>query len=338
MKVAVIGGGSWGTALARLLASDGGTDRHVTLWFHEPAVEEETRRTGENAVYLPGFPLPPSLGTTTDLERALAGAGAIVAACPSHVMRQVFAPAADLVQGEPLVISASKGIEAGSLAIMTDVLVDVLGDAHRPRIGALSGPSFAREVAAGMPTAVTVAAPALAEAERMQALFASPSFRVYSSTDLVGVELSGASKNVIAIAAGVSDGMGFGNSTRAAVIARGITETSRLVASAGGDPRTSSGLAGAGDLILTCTGDLSRNRTLGVRLGRGEKLADILAEMTMVAEGLRNSETVIALAAKLGVELPICEQVRQFLHEGKPAKAAVAELLARERKTEFWGV
>lgn len=335
MKVAVIGGGSWGTALARLLAGSG---NRVTLWFHEPAVEAIARRSGENQTYLPGFPLPAELTTTTALDEAVDGAGAIVAACPSHVMREVFAPVADLIRGEPLVISASKGIEAGSLAIMSEVLVEVLGEGHRPRIGALSGPSFAREVAAGMPTAVTVAAPQLAEAQNMQALFAAPAFRVYSSTDLLGVELSGASKNVIAIAAGVSDGMGFGNSTRAAVIARGITETARLVAKAGGDPQTSTGLAGAGDLILTCTGDLSRNRTLGLRLGRGEALADILAEMKMVAEGVRNSETVSALAARLGVELPICEQVRQFLHEGKSAKKAVAELLSRERKSEFWGV
>jgi len=253
-------------------------------------------------------------------------------------MREVFRPVAALINGEPLVVSASKGIEAGSLKTMTGVLVDVLGEHHRARIGALSGPSFAREVAAGMPTAVTVAAPEKVSAERIQQLFSGPTFRVYSSTDVVGVELSGASKNVIAIAAGVGDGMGFGHSTRAAVITRGIAETARLVAAAGGDPQTSSGLSGAGDLILTCTGDLSRNRTLGLRLGRGEKLQDILSEMRMVAEGVRNSQTVIALATKLGVELPICEQVYQFLHEGKSAKDAVASLLSRSAKPEFWGV
>lgn len=335
MKVAVIGGGSWGTALARLLA--GAVDESV-LWFHEPAVEEVARRTRENQVYLPGFVLPANLRTTTDLADALTGAQAIVAACPSHVMREVFAPARDLITGEPLIVSASKGIEAGSLRIMTEVLADVLGERHRTRIGALSGPSFAREVAAGMPTAVTVAAPEAASAERIQALFSVPKFRVYSSTDVIGVELSGASKNVIAIAAGVSDGMGFGNSTRAAIITRGIAETARLVASAGGDPQTSSGLAGAGDLILTCTGELSRNRTLGVRLGRGEKLDDILGEMKMVAEGVRNSQTVIALADKLGVELPICAQVRAFLHDGTSAAEAAGTLMARSRKPEFWGV
>ncbi len=335
MKVAVIGGGSWGTALARLLASGG---KAVSLWFHDAAVEAMARREGENEEYLPGFGFPEGLRTTTDLAAALAGASAVVAACPSHVMREVFTPAAALLQGEPLIVSASKGIEAGSLEIMTDVLVEVLGERHRARTGALSGPSFAREVAAGMPTAVTVAAPAPEAAQAIQKLFAGPRFRVYSSTDLVGVELCGASKNVIAIAAGVSDGLGYGNSTRAAVITRGIAETARLVGAAGGDPQTSSGLAGAGDLILTCTGDLSRNRTLGRRLGEGERLADILAEMKMVAEGVRNSQTVIALAEKLGVELPICEQVRQFLHAGKPAAEAVASLLSRSSKPEFWGV
>jgi glycerol-3-phosphate dehydrogenase (NAD(P)+) len=335
MKIAVIGGGSWGTALARLLA---GTVDEVSLWFHEPAVEEIARRSRENETYLPGFPLPANLRTTTHLAEALAGAAAIVAACPSHVMREVFIPARDLITGEPLIVSASKGIEAGSLKMMTEVLADALGEQHRARIGALSGPSFAREVAAGMPTAVTVAAPESAAAERIQALFAVPKFRVYSSTDVIGVELSGAAKNVIAIAAGVSDGMGFGNSTRAAVITRGIAETARLVARAGGDPQTSSGLSGAGDLILTCTGDLSRNRTLGLRLGRGERLTDILADMKMVAEGVRNSQTVIALADKLGVELPICAQVRAFLHEGTSATDAVGALMARSRKPEFWGV
>ncbi len=335
MKAAVIGGGSWGTALARLLAR-GGHD--VALWFHDPEVEATAAAKRDNEVYLPGFPLPPNLQTTTDLAAAVSAARVIVAACPSHVMRNVFAPIAVLVSGEPLIVSASKGIEAGSLRSMTQVLTEVLGDEHRRRIGVLSGPSFAREVAAEMPTAVTVAAPDRAAAECMQKAFSVPMFRVYSSTDVVGVELSGAAKNVIAIAAGVSDGMGFGHSTRAAVITRGIAETARLVAAAGGDPQTSSGLAGAGDLILTCTGDLSRNRTLGLRLGRGEKLAAILADTRMVAEGVRNSQTVIALAKELGVELPICEQVRLFLHEDKPAQKAVVDLLSRSAKPEFWGV
>lgn len=335
MQVAVIGGGSWGTALARLLAGNG---HAVTLWFHEAPLEESTRLTRENEVYLPGFRLPDGLRTTCDLKEALRGAEAIVAACPSHVMREVFQPAAAWVEGEPLIVSASKGIEADSLQTMTGVLAEVLGARHRPRIGAISGPSFAREVAADMPTAVTAAAPRAAQAERMQRLFRAPKFRVYSSTDVVGVELSGAAKNIIAIAAGVGDGMGFGHSTRAAVITRGIAETARLVARAGGDPQTSAGLSGAGDLILTCTGELSRNRSLGVRLGRGERLADVLGEMKMVAEGVRNSQTVLALAERLGVELPICMQVRDFLHAGKPAAEAARELLSRSDKPEFWGV
>ncbi len=333
MRVGVIGGGSWGTALARLLAVAG---HEVVLWFHDPAVEKIAASAGENQIYLPGFSFPSSLRTTTDLAEAVVEADAVVAACPSHVMREVFSPVAPLLRAGSLVVSASKGIEAGTLKMMTDVLVDVVGEVHRPRVGVLSGPSFAREVAAGMPTAVTVAAPDASAAAAIQKLFSAPNFRVYSSLDVVGVELSGASKNVIAIAAGVGDGLGFGHSTRAAVITRGIAETARLVARAGGDPQTSAGLAGAGDLILTCTGDLSRNRTLGLRLGRGETLDAILADMKMVAEGVRNSQTVIALAEKLGVELPICEQVRQFLHEGIPAAEAVGSLLSRHATTEFW--
>jgi glycerol-3-phosphate dehydrogenase (NAD(P)+) len=190
-------------------------------------------------------------------------------------------------------------------------------------------------VAAGMPTAVTVAAPDGSAAEAMQVAFAAPHFRVYRSQDVVGVELSGAAKNVIAIAAGVSDGLGFGSSTRAAVITRGVAEAARLVAKMGGDPRTASGLSGVGDLVLTCTGDLSRNRTVGLRLGRGETLAAILADMKMVAEGVKNSETVAALAHRAGVEMPITEQVRLLLHEGKPARQVVGDLMGRRMKAEF---
>ena len=257
MKVGIIGAGSWGTALARLLAA-GGHD--VVLWFRTPSLAATAAAARENKLYLRGFPFPAGLRTTTQMEEAVADRDALVAACPSHAVREVFQAAAAYVTGSPLVISAAKGIEARSLRRMSEVLVEVLGERHRPRTGVLSGPSFAVEVAARMPTAVTVAAPDPGAAVAMQELFSAPAFRVYRSTDVVGVELSGAAKNVIAIAAGVSDGLGFGHSTRAALITRGATETARLVARAGGDPRTSSGLSGVGDLVLTCTGELSRNR------------------------------------------------------------------------------
>jgi glycerol-3-phosphate dehydrogenase (NAD(P)+) len=271
------------------------------------------------------------------MEQTVGGAEMLVAACPSHVMREVMGRAVPHVASDILVASASKGIEADSLKRMTQVLVDVFGIEHSPRIGTLSGPSFAREVAAGMPTAVTIAAPDPHAAEAMQRAFSAPTFRVYRSTDVVGVEVGGAAKNVIAIAAGVCDGLGFGGSTRAALITRGVAEVARLVAKMGGDPRTASGLSGLGDLVLTCTGDLSRNRTVGLRLGRGETLEQILADMKMVAEGVKNSGTVASLAHRAGVEMPITEQIRQLLHEGKPAQQVVGDLLSREIKPEFWG-
>jgi glycerol-3-phosphate dehydrogenase (NAD(P)+) len=332
MKVGVIGGGSWGTALARLLA-DNGND--VVLWFRRAELAEAAATQRENPTYLPGFAFPAALHATADMEEAVAGTGALIAACPSHAMREVFARVAPHIDTQPLIISASKGIESGSSKRMTEVLVDTLGEARRQHTGVLSGPSFAREVAAGMPTAVTVAAPDEFAAAAMQQLFSAPLFRVYSSTDIIGVELSGAVKNVIAIAAGVCDGLGFGHSTRAALITRGAAETARLVAQAGGDAQTASGLSGVGDLVLTCTGDLSRNRTVGIRLGKGEVLADILADIKMVAEGVKNSKTICTLAEKLEVEMPICEQVQLLLHEDKPAEQVVRDLLSRANKPEF---
>jgi glycerol-3-phosphate dehydrogenase (NAD(P)+) len=334
MRVGVIGGGSWGTALARLLAE---LDHEVYLWFHDPAVERQAAAKRENVVYLAGFPLPQRLQTTTSMEEAVSGSELIIAVSPSHVMREVMTHAVPYFHPRALVVSASKGIEAGSLQRMTQVLTEVFGAAAGPQIGTLSGPSFAREVAAGMPTAVTVAAPDKHHVEAMQRLMTAPTFRVYSSTDVVGVELGGAAKNVVAIAAGVSDGLGFGHSTRAALITRGAAEVARLATKLGGDPRTASGLSGMGDLVLTCTGDLSRNRTVGLRLGKGESLAAIRAEMRMVAEGVNNSVTVSALAQKAGVEMPITEQIRQLLHEGKLARQVVGDLMSRPSKPEFWG-
>ena len=288
-------------------------------------------------VFLPGFPFPPKLLTTTSLEESVRGSKLVVAVSPSHVMREVMKAAAPFVEPDALVVSAAKGVEGGTQKRMTEVLVDVLGETYFPRVGALSGPSFAREVAAGMPTAVTVAAPDEGAAQAMQQVFSAQMFRVYRSTDVIGVEIGGAAKNVIAIAAGVSDGLGFGHSTRAALITRGVAEVARLVAKMGGDPQTASGLSGVGDLVLTCTGDLSRNRTVGLRLGRGEALTSILADMKMVAEGVKNSQTICSLAQQVGVEMPITEQMRLLLHEEKPMGQVLKDLMAREAKPEFWG-
>lgn len=333
MQIGVIGGGSWGTALARLLAE---ADHNVILWFRDVACEREAAEHRENVQYLPGFRFPEKLRTSAVMAQAVTESDMLVAACPSHVMREVMAQAAPLARSDALVVSTSKGIEGPTMKRMSEVLVDVFGRVRSGQIGTLSGPSFAREVAANMPTAVTVAAPENSAAELMQQAFSAPTFRVYRSNDVIGVELSGAVKNVIAIAAGVSDGLGFGSSTRAALITRGVAETARLVAKMGGDPRTVSGLSGVGDLVLTCTGELSRNRNLGFRLGRGEHLESIIGEMKMVAEGVRNSEAVCALARNAGVEMPITEQVRMLLHEGKPALQVVGDLLKREVKSEFW--
>lgn len=334
MQVAVIGAGSFGTALAKLLADSG---HEVALWCHSRTRAEEIARHRENRSYLPGIPLPSSIVPTDDLEEAVCAAEMIVVATPSHVLRQVMEPVPRFIgRNLPLIVSAAKGVEEGSLLRMSEVLHAVFGPGSEERIVALSGPSFAREVAAGMPTAVTAASSNSAAAQTVQAVFRAPTFRVYTHHDVVGVELGGATKNVIAIAAGVSDGLGLGHSSRAALITRGVAEIARLVSRLGGHAQTVSGLSGVGDLVLTCTGDLSRNRTLGLRLGRGEQLSDILAGMQMVAEGVRNSLSISELARRHGVEMPITEQVRALLHENKPALQVLSDLLRRESKPEFW--
>ena len=333
MRIGVIGGGSFGTALAKLLADSA---HDVVLWIHNPVVAGQVAAQRENCTYLPGVQLPPTLRVTNSMQEAVARCEMLLAVSPSHVMREVMLQARPHVREVPYVVGAAKGIEEGSLKLMSDVLLELFGPEFKGRIAALSGPSFAREVAAGMPTAVTVAAEKLETAEAVQATFRAPTVRVYTSLDLKGVELGGAVKNVIAIAAGVSDGLGLGSSSRAALITRGVAEVARLVEKMGGDPRTVSGLSGVGDLVLTCTGDLSRNRSVGLRMGRGERLRDILASMTMVAEGVRNSVTVCGLAQRMGAEMPITEQVRLMLHEDKPAVQVLGDLMRRQAKPEFW--
>jgi glycerol-3-phosphate dehydrogenase (NAD(P)+) len=332
-RMAVIGGGSWGTALAKLLAEKG---YPVSLWVHSEARCREIAENRENLAYLPGITLPGNVIASTDLKEVVVGKTVIVCVVPSHVVRSVMLEAAPLIDGEPLVVSASKGIEDETSKTMIGVLEEALPGRTHARMCALSGPSFAREVACGLPTAVTAASRNAEAAAECQATFTTAFFRVYTSTDVAGVELGGAAKNVIAIAAGVSDGLGFGHNSRAALITRGVAEVARLGARLGADPRTLAGLAGLGDLVLTCTGDLSRNRRVGLRLGRGEKLSDILAEMTMVAEGVRNAKSVYHLARKLGVEMPITEQMYLLLHEGKPLRRVVADLMTRDLKPEIY--
>lgn len=329
-RVAVVGAGSWGTALANLLSANG---RRVRLWARDRSLAETMREDRENSRYLPGFALHEDLEPTADLERAVEGAGLVVSAVPSHGVREVIERAAPWIEPQAVMVSASKGIENDTLRRMSEVLEEVLSG--RRRTAALSGPSFAVEVSRGIPTAVTVASADERVAGEVREAFAAPRFRVYTSDDVVGVEIGGAVKNVIAIATGIADGLEYGHNARAALITRGLAEISRLGMEAGGERLTFMGLAGMGDLVLTCTGDLSRNRTLGLRLGRGEALEAILDDMTQVAEGFRTTRSVKDLAARIGVEMPIVEQVHAMLYEAKSPQVVVEELMTREYKPEF---
>lgn len=330
MRAAVIGAGSWGTALAGILA-DKGYD--VVLWSRGSEVADAINLHHENRAYLPGTRLPASLRASADLGEALKEAGLVVAVVPSHAMRETMQRAAPHVGGDALVVSASKGIEDDSLESMFTVIAESVGD--ESRVGAISGPSFAAEVAAGKPAVVVATASTDAVAERIQHHFHAPMLRVYRSTDVVGVELGGVVKNVMAIATGVSDGLGYGLNARAATITRGLAEIMRLALTMGARPETLSGLAGIGDLVLTCTGDLSRNRQVGLRLGRGESISGILSGMRMVAEGVRNTKAVRFLAARQGVEMPIVECSYKVLYEGMPPGQALEELFGRSLKPEF---
>lgn len=332
-RVAVIGAGSWGTALADLLARKG---VETVLWSYEPDVAASIREEHRNPRYLAEIELHPTLDATSDLEEAVTGAEVVVSVSPSHVVRQVMAQIAPFVREDALVVSASKGIEMESLQTMDEVLAEVLPPGFGRRTAFLSGPSFAVEVAQGHPTAVTMAAEDLAIAERAQELFQTDRFRVYTNEDVRGVELGGALKNVIAIASGVVDGLGLGNNTRAALITRGLAEITRLGLALGAQPRTFSGLAGMGDLILTCTGALSRNRSVGIELAAGRSLDEILGGMTMVAEGVRTARSARDLAERHEVEMPIVEAVHAVLYGGRGAREAVETLMLREPKPEVW--
>ncbi len=331
MKIGVLGAGSWGTTLADLLARKG---YPVDLWVFERDLAETLRATRENQVYLPGFPLAPNLSFTCDMEKATTGKGLVLLVPPSQVLRRVTEQALSFLAPGALVVSAAKGIETDTLLPMSAVLEQLIPAGRGQELAFLSGPTFAREVAAQMPTAVVAAAKNPEVARRVQEVFNTDYFRVYTNEDVIGVEIGGALKNVIALAAGVSDGLGFGYNTRAALITRGLAEMSRLGVAMGADPATFAGLAGMGDLVLTCTGDLSRNRSVGMELGRGRKLEEILKEMKLVAEGVKTTQSAYDLARKLGVQVPIIEQMHAILYQGKDPRRAVSDLMLRELKGE----
>jgi glycerol-3-phosphate dehydrogenase (NAD(P)+) len=334
-RIAVIGAGSWGTALAKLLGDQG---REVYLWGRNRQHLERIRQERENSRYLPGAVLPATVIPVDDLAAAVESARCVVMVVPSHGFRDVFNELLGKLQEETLIISAVKGIENNTLMTMTQVMQDTV---HQQNItttlhfGVLSGPSFAAEVARGQPTAVTVAFHNQEAAAAIQRLFSTTFFRVYTGRDIIGLELSAAIKNVTAIAAGISDGLGFGLNARAALITRGLAEITRLGVFLGAHPMTFSGLGGLGDLVLTCTGDLSRNRLVGLKLGQGKPLEQALAEMTMVAEGVRTARSCYALARQHGVEMPILEQTYQILYENKDCRSAVQELFQRDLKEEI---
>jgi glycerol-3-phosphate dehydrogenase (NAD(P)+) len=332
-QVAVIGAGSWGTALAALLAKKGYATH---LWAREDEVVQQIQQKGENEMFLPGVSLPGSLSVTTSLAIALSDAEVVLSAVPSQFVGEVVAKAAPYIPPDALVVSASKGIELTTLRTMDEVLGAHLEEEQKERFTVLSGPSFSAEVAKELPTAVVVASRSPEAALMAQEVFQTGYFRVYTNTDLVGVELAGALKNVIALAAGVVAGLGFGHNTLAGLITRGLAEITRLGTAMGANPSTFAGLAGMGDLVLTCTGELSRNRTVGFRLGLGETLEEILTVMRSVAEGVKTSKAVLKLAERHQVEMPICEEVHALLWEGRAPKEAVRNLMLRDPKPEEW--
>lgn len=334
MRIAVIGAGSWGTALANLLAKKGLT---VCLWAFERDLVERMQAARLNDLFLPGITLDERLAFTNDLAAAVTGRDVVVLVSPSQVMRRVVEQLRPHLTGNSLLVSAAKGIENDSLMLMSEVLEEVLGPVAAGRCAYLSGPSFAREVAEELPTAVAVAAGDGQVARAVQELFRTDYFRVYTNADVVGTELGGALKNVIALAAGVSDGLGFGHNARAALINRGLVEIARLGVAKGAQAETFAGLAGMGDLVLTCTGDLSRNRSVGIELGKGRALADILGGMRMVAEGVKTTLSTYQLAQRLGVAMPITEQMYQILYQDKDPRRAVSELMQRQQRSEGHG-
>jgi glycerol-3-phosphate dehydrogenase (NAD(P)+) len=330
-KIAVLGAGAWGTALARLLAEQS----RVALWTWQVEHARALQHDRENRQFLPGYALSEQISPTADMGEAVDGAGIVVVAVPSEAVRATLNAAAGRLLPDATLVVVAKGIEPVTLMLLSEVTRDVLGSVAEQHAVFLSGPSFALEVARGLPTNLVAAGRDAERSLLVQQRFASDRLRVYSSDDPAGVQVGGALKNVIAIAAGASDGLGFGHNTRAALITRGLAEMGRLAVAKGGSVLTLSGLAGLGDLVLTCSAELSRNRTVGFELGRGRKLADVLSGLGHVAEGVTTAQSAYHLAERLGVDLPITSEVHDVLYSGKPVAEAVRDLLARPLKKEW---
>jgi glycerol-3-phosphate dehydrogenase (NAD(P)+) len=328
-RLAIVGSGSWGTALALSQARRG--DHDIALWSHSASVAESIEKQRENVAYLPGFPIPRQITPTTDLATAVENADIVISAVPSQHVRATYRAMAPFLHEGQLIVSATKGIEDQTFLRMSQVIEQVTG----MPCGSLSGPSFAQEVAAGAPTAITVAFTEGRLANRLREELTAPGLRLYTNDDVIGVELGGALKNVIALAAGIASGLGLGHNSAAAIITRGVAEITRLAVACGGQRETLAGLSGLGDLVLTCTGPLSRNRSVGVELGRGRKLPEILAHLQgKVAEGVRTTSAALGLAHALKVEMPITEQMAAILEHGKSPQDAIRDLMARPGREE----
>ena len=330
-RLAVIGAGSWGTALAIVLAP---RFPHVRLWVYESDLAERICATRVNDLYLPGFSLPANVTVETQFPAALDGAAIVLSVMPSHLVRSIYGQMLPYLDPSMVFVSATKGLENGTLLRASETIRDCVSASFAPRVAAISGPTFAREVARGDPTALVVASTDHALAAAVQASFSGPTFRLYTSHDPVGVEIGGAVKNVVAIGAGVCHGLGLGSNTQAALITRGLAEITRLAMALGGRPQTLAGLAGLGDLVLTCTGELSRNRTVGLELARGRKLAEIVASMKMVAEGIKTTSATVDLARRHAVDMPISAQMFEMLNFGLPPREAIRRLMDRSLKGE----
>ncbi|MGA2736113.1 MAG: NAD(P)H-dependent glycerol-3-phosphate dehydrogenase [Bryobacteraceae bacterium] len=327
----IVGAGSWGTALAVVLAP---RFPHIRLWVYEKDLADRMRSTRMNDLYLPGFCLPANVSVESEFAAVLADAAIVLSVMPSHLVRTIYGQMLPCLDPSMVFVSATKGLENGTLLRASQVIHECISASFEPRIAVISGPTFAREVARGDPTALVVASTDRSLAASVQASFSGPTFRLYTSLDPAGVEVAGAVKNVVAIGAGVCHGLGLGSNTQAALITRGLAEMTRLATALGGWPQTLAGLAGLGDLVLTCTGELSRNRTVGLELARGRKLEEIVSSMKMVAEGIKTTNATVDLAHRCGVEMPISAQMFEMLNFGLPPREAVRRLMDRSLKGE----
>ena len=334
MRIAVLGAGSWGTTLSVLLAEKG---LEVNLWSHRKEFARELEAARRNSRYLPGVELPDNLHISSDISTAVEDAGMIVAAVPSQALRETFSLLRESSFEETIIVNVAKGIELDTGKRLSEVILETLPAVLPDNVAVLYGPSHAEEVSEKQPTTVVVASSSPETAGTVQDVFHTSTFRVYVNTDIVGVEVAGSVKNIIAIAAGISDGLGFGDNAKAAIITRGLAEMSRLAASLGGDPMTVSGLSGIGDLVVTCLSRHSRNRYVGEQIGKGKRLDDVVSHMEMVAEGVPTTKAVVALSRRLGVEMPITVAVYEMLFENKPAEKAILDLMTREPKQELDG-